>query len=78
MRIDSQTISGFVIGFVRWDSKKNRVLEILSTKLEKILKWLNDSGLKVNENKTEMCIFHRNEKTEGQLKMEEAIILANM
>ena len=28
-------------------------------KLEKITKWLRDSGLKVNESKTEMCLFHR-------------------
>jgi hypothetical protein len=29
-------------------------------KLEMIVKWLKDSGLKVNENKTELCMFHRN------------------
>ena len=26
-----------------------------------IVKWLKDSGLKVNENKTELCMFHRND-----------------
>ena len=27
-----------------------------------ITKWLKDSGLVVNENKTEVCLFHRNDK----------------
>jgi hypothetical protein len=43
-------------------------------KLDKILKWLKDSGFKVNENKTELCIFHRNETTEGQLQIGESLI----
>ena len=29
--------------------------------LEAITKWLKDSGLKVNESKTEMCLFHRSD-----------------
>ena len=28
--------------------------------LEAITKWLKDSGLKVNETKTKICLFHRN------------------
>ena len=27
-----------------------------------ITKWLKDSGLAVNESKTELCLFHRNDK----------------
>ena len=30
--------------------------------LEAITKWLKKSGLKVNENKTEVCLFHRTSK----------------
>ena len=30
-------------------------------KLRLISKWLKDSGLKINENKTELCLFHRND-----------------
>jgi len=26
-----------------------------------MMKWLKDSGLKINENKTEICIFHKND-----------------
>ena len=29
--------------------------------LETIIQWLRDSGLKVNESKTEICVFHRSE-----------------
>ena len=31
------------------------------TILKIISKWLKDSGLKINENKTEICLFHRND-----------------
>ena len=27
--------------------------------LEIMTKWLKDSGMKVNESKTEVCVFHR-------------------
>ena len=43
----------------------NQDLDILvtefKTKLNTISKWLKDSGLKINENKTELCLFHRND-----------------
>ena len=31
----------------------------MQAKLEVIIKWLKDSGLAVNESKTELCLFHR-------------------
>ena len=34
----------------------------MQSKLEKITKWLKDSGLKVNESKTELCLFHRKDQ----------------
>ena len=49
---------------------KNTALKILGKKLERIVKWLKDSGLKVNETKTELCIFHRNENTVGKLEID--------
>ena len=43
--------------------RRNRYLEALIQDLKKDLetmtKWLKDSGLKVNESKTELCLFHR-------------------
>ncbi len=43
------------------DSNKNLEVLIMNMerKLEMITKWLKDSGLVVNEKKTEICLFHR-------------------
>ena len=35
------------------------LLNEMKTTLEKIIKWLTDSGLKVNDGKTEICLFYR-------------------
>ena len=37
------------------------LIENMKKKLEAITKWLKKSGLKVNESKTEMCLFFRND-----------------
>ncbi len=42
-------------------------LEELGKELEKIIKWLKGSGLKVNGKKTELCIFHRSGNTDGKV-----------
>ena len=42
-----------------WNSNINDLLVDMERSLEAITKWLRDSGLKVNEAKTEMCMFHR-------------------
>ena len=42
--------------------------------LEAITKWLKKSGLKVNESKTEMCLFHRNDAAPIQITVNNAII----
>ena len=46
--------------------ESNPNLELLITdielKLEMITKWLRDSGFVVNEAKTELCLFHKNDK----------------
>ena len=46
----------------------------MGRKLIKIIKWLKDSGLKVNESKTELCIFHRRENTNGRLEIDGVLI----
>jgi hypothetical protein len=56
---------------VESNTDKKIALEELGKRLEKIVKWLRDSGLKVNESKTELCIFHQNRSTEGSLKIED-------
>ena len=40
----------------------------------RIVKWLKDSGLKVNEKKTELCVFHRNRNTDGNITIDNATI----
>ena len=46
---------------LEFNSKINDLIINMEAKLEMITKWLKDSGLKVNENKTEICLFHRND-----------------
>ena len=53
---------------------KQVALEELGKKLAKIINWVKDSGLKVNETKTELCIFHRNRNTEGEMLIENSVI----
>ena len=39
-----------------------------------ITKWLRDSGLIVNENKTELCLFHKNDQPTIQITLQNVII----
>ena len=43
---------------VAQDQIKRVALEELAKKLETIIKWLKDSGIKVNNAKTELCLFY--------------------
>jgi hypothetical protein len=42
-----------------WNTCKDTLRYEMQLKLELITSWLRDSGLKVNEEKTELCLFHR-------------------
>jgi hypothetical protein len=44
---------------VRWNSDLQALISKLENDLGLIIAWLRDSGLKVNESKTEVCLFHR-------------------
>ena len=59
---------------VELGKNKNTLLEDLKRKLEKIIQWLKDSGLKVNESKTEVCIFHRNDTQTIKLSLQGQLI----
>ena len=39
-----------------------------------ITKWLRDSGMVVNESKTEMCLFHRHDKPVIQIRIQDVIV----
>ena len=58
------------------NKNKKAALEDLERKLERIVKWLKESGLKVNENKTELTVFHRSKETSGQLTLDNVLINA--
>jgi hypothetical protein len=57
----------FVIG---WNEQLSVLIENLELDLEMIVKELKDSGLKVNEGKTEMCLFHRNDQPSTSIKLQ--------
>ena len=40
----------------------NTLISEFETKMYLITKWLKDSGLKINEEKTELCLFHRTDR----------------
>ena len=47
---------------IRWNKNITALIVDMKKSLEAITKWLKDSGLKVNESKTEICLFHRNDR----------------
>ena len=46
----------------------------MKLKLEVITKWLKDSGLVVNEKKTELCLFHKNPQPLVELQINNDLI----
>ena len=46
----------------------------MQKKLEMIVKWLKDSGLVVNEEKTELCLFHRNDAQLVSVRINDQIV----
>ena len=49
----------FIVG---WNKLLPALIDDMEKTLEMIIKWLKDSGLEVNEGKTEVCLFHRNDQ----------------
>ena len=44
---------------ISWNKCMTALISNMEKDLEIMTKWLKDSGLKVNESKTELCLFHR-------------------
>ena len=44
---------------IEWSLCRLELITIMENKLKLLTKWLSDSGLKVNEAKTELCIFYK-------------------
>ena len=47
---------------VEWNKNLPLLITNLEKRLEMITKWLKESGLVVNESKTEVCLFHKNDQ----------------
>ena len=59
---------------IRWDSNLTKLIRDMEKSLEGITKWLKESGLKVNENKTEICLFHRSLQLQVNVNINGTII----
>ena len=46
---------------VEWNAMLHLLINDMDRSLEMITKWLRQSGLRVNDLKTEVCLFHRND-----------------
>jgi hypothetical protein len=47
---------------ILWNKLLSKLVIDFEKELEMIVKWLKDSGLVVNNGKTEICLFHRNDQ----------------
>jgi hypothetical protein len=70
---------------VRKGQNVDEVLVEMSRAICRVSTWLKESGLKVNESKTELCIFHRNEKQrktimigENEIKSGQSMIILGL
>ena len=56
------------------DLNLQTLINNMERKLEMITKWLRDSGLVVNDEKTEICLFHRHDKPLIKVKIQNVVI----
>ena len=54
---------------IKWNINKNELIKDMENELEVLTKWLKDSGLKVNEDKTEIVLFYRKDSRPITLKL---------
>jgi hypothetical protein len=57
-----------------YSRNKWSALEILQQRINAAVKWMADSGLKVNLEKTEVCIFHRMDSSKATIKLGEVSV----
>ena len=56
--------------YLEWNTNIARLLIDMEKNLEMITKWLRDSGLVVNQSKTEICVFHKNDPPKINITLE--------
>jgi hypothetical protein len=59
---------------IRWNSDMRCLVIDLEGSLEAITKWLRGSGLTVNEAKTELCLFHRQDQPQISINLFNSLI----
>ena len=57
-----------------WSKNKATAITLMTEKLEIITKWLKESGLKVNESKTELCLFYRKDTPQIEIIINNVVI----
>ena len=61
---------------ILWNRQLSALITDMKKTIESITKWLRQSGLKVNELKTELCLFHRKDQPPVQITVNESIIIS--
>ena len=60
-----------------WSRNKSDLIVIMEHKLSRIMEWLKDLGIKVNESKTSLCLFHRGDTTPITINLYGKLIKSN-
>ena len=60
---------------LEWNKSVNQLIIDMQRKIELITKWLRQSGLKVNDSKTEACLFHRKDHPPIRLQINAQVII---
>ena len=60
-----------------WNRDKSVLVGIMEVKLKRIMDWLKDSGMKVNESKTDLCLFYKGDSTPISLNLYGKTIVSN-
>ena len=50
-----------------WNKTIQELIDDMTKTIELVIKWLRQSGLKVNDSKTELCLFYRKEQSPQSL-----------
>jgi hypothetical protein len=61
---------------LEWNGRLPELLIAMTNKLQRIVGWLTNSGLKVNESKTELCLFHRKDHHPVQINLNDRILIS--
>ena len=62
---------------IRFNSNLEALINDVKYSLEMIIKWLRDSGLKVNDAKTEACLFHRKDHAPVEVSINDINIVTS-